>query len=310
MTAVFQLRGVSKSFGRRVALADVSLSAEPGIIGLLGPNGSGKSTLIKTLLGLVRPQKGSIEVLGQVLPGAIRAIRDLVGFVPEDDCYFGGMSGVESAWAMARLSGLVGKEGLRRAHEVLDFSDVGQERYRAVESYSSGMRQKLKFAQSLVHDPALLILDEPTAGLDPDQRQAMLSRIALLSKKYGKSILLSTHILHDVREVCDSVIILSRGRVRRVDTLANMSRPIRPGVNIKTLGSAELLASRLRELGHEVTQLGSEELDVFGVDPSAPSELWQIAGKCHAIIRRLQPASNSLEQIFLEAVQDSHNAAA
>ena len=192
--------------------------------GVLGPNGSGKSTLIKALLGLVQIQEGGGSVLGHAWPDHVRVIRDKIGYLPEDDCYIAGLVGIESVAFMARLSGLPGLEGLRRAHEIMDFCDIGEERYREVETYSTGMRQKLKFAQALVHDPPLLILDEPTTGLDPDQRQSMLSRIKTLARDHGKTVMLSTHILPDVRSVCDQVVMLVRGTVRLADSLDNLSQ--------------------------------------------------------------------------------------
>jgi len=302
---IIELEEVSKAFGSRHALTAVNLSIRPGVSGLLGPNGSGKSTLIKTLLGLVRPTGGKVRVLGYELPGAVRAVRDNVGYVPEDDCFISGLTGIESAQMVARLSGLAGLEALRRAHEVLDFADIGQERYRAVESYSTGMRQKLKFAQALIHDPQLLILDEPTTGLDPDQRHSMLKRIGLLSREFGKSVLLSTHILPDVREVCDQVIILSRGRIRVTESLATLSKPMRSGLHLRTVGAAESLVVELRHLGYEVTQPARDQIGVIGLESQDSQLLWQAAYRARVAISRIEPATNSLEQIFLEAVRES-----
>ncbi|MCB0301649.1 MAG: ABC transporter ATP-binding protein, partial [Calditrichaeota bacterium] len=175
------------------------------------PNGSGKSTLIKSLLGLLKIQAGTASVLGHRLPGELRAIRDRVGYLPEDDCFISGLTGIESVRFMARLSGLPEMEGLRRAHEVLDFADIAQERYRNVETYSTGMRQKLKFAQALVHDPQLLILDEPTSGLDPNQILQFRKNIKELGRE--KTILLSTHILQEVDAVADRVLFVHDGRL-------------------------------------------------------------------------------------------------
>jgi len=167
---VVQLNEIVKAYGRFCALQKVSMTVGSGITGLLGPNGAGKTTLIKVLLGLVRISSGSGRVLGYDLTRQARAIRQNVGFMPEDDCYIAGLSGVEMVQFAARLSGFAPLESLRRAHEILDFCGVEQERYREVDTFSTGMRQKIKFAQAIVHDPPLLILDEPTAGLDPDER--------------------------------------------------------------------------------------------------------------------------------------------
>lgn len=292
---------MTKRYDNVCALSDVSLRVESGVTGLLGPNGSGKSTLIKALLGLVRVQQGSGTVLGNVWPDQARAIRDLVGFLPEDDCYIAGLTGIESICFMAQLSGLPGTEALRRAHEIADFCDIKEERYRPVESYSTGMRQKLKFAQALVHDPPFLILDEPTTGLDPDQREAMLRRMRTLANKHGKSVLLSTHILPDVRAVCDRVIMLVRGKVRIVDTLENLSRPSEPTVHVLTYGNRDELVSRLRQEGHAVTEQLDGSIQVAGIDSSRMSRLWELAAETETAIRSVSPAVNSLDKIFFDA---------
>ncbi|MFO1063383.1 MAG: ABC transporter ATP-binding protein [Pirellulales bacterium] len=309
MASIIELSSVTKRFRGRPALSDVSLSIPAGIIGLLGPNGSGKSTMIKILLGLVRPSSGKASVLGMSLPRQIRSIRDRVGYMPEDDCFVAGLSGIESIQMMARLSGLPGREGLRRAHEILDFSEIGQERYRMVETYSTGMRQKLKFAQALVHDPALLILDEPTTGLDPEQRIAMLRRIKHLAEQHGKSVMLSTHILHDVREVCRSVVILAKGTVRVVDTLERLSRPQRAGLQVGLFGDASAFGRSLKARGVESETQSPDSLWVYGVDESNTRVLWQAAEEASVLISQVTTGANSLEDIFFRAVTESHHAA-
>ncbi len=304
---MIDLQGVTKTYGRITALSDVSLKIFPGVTGLLGPNGSGKSTLIKALLGLVHTQAGSGHVLGYSWPKDVRAIRDNVGYLPEDDCYIAGLTGIESVTLMARLSGLVGGEGLRRAHEMLDFCGFGEERYREVESYSTGMRQKLKFTQALVHDPPLLILDEPTTGLDPDQRAAMLNRIRNLATKQGKSVILSTHILHDVRSVCDNVVILIRGAVRVVDSLENLSRPVEPTVRIVVAGDTDAFSRRLSQSGYRVEiddEQGGLRVEVKNTDDA--SSLWRLAAETNTPIRVLEPAVNSLDKFFMEVAAGKH----
>ncbi len=298
---VVEISGVTKLYGDVAALSDVSLRFRRGVTGLLGPNGSGKSTLIKALLGLVQAQHGRGTVLGHAWPSQVRTIRDEVGYLPEDDCYIAGLSGIESIAFMAQLSGLPGTEGLRRSHEIADFCDIGEERYREVESYSTGMRQKLKFAQALVHDPPLLILDEPTTGLDPDQRESMLHRIGTLAKRYGKSVILSTHILPDVRQVCDQVIMLVGGRVRIVDTLENLSRPAEPTLHVTVHGDSQAFQRCVRENGHHLTIDSDGSLRIEGIDESAIANVWSWAAQTGTAIRRLQPAQNSLDKIFFEA---------
>ena len=307
LSTVVEIRDVNKQYGNVRALQDVAIRVEPGVTGLLGPNGSGKSTLIKSLLGLVGVQTGTGSVLGKAWPKQVRQIRDLVGYLPEDDCYIAGLVGVESVAFMAQLSGLPDVEGLRRAHEIMDFCDIGEERYREVETYSTGMRQKLKFAQALVHDPPLLILDEPTTGLDPDQRQAMLSRIRTLARDHDKSILLSTHILPDVQSVCDQVIILSGGIVRVQDSLQALSQLERPTINISVFGQSDRFATRCQTEGLDVTRADNGSLLVAGVSDDQMPMLWQWAAETETSIRRYHRATKSLEQIFVEAALADEN---
>ena len=185
MQSKISLSGIIKNYRNLQALRGVNLEVQHGITGLLGPNGAGKSTLIKVILGLVKVSEGAGTVLGYQLGRQGRAIRSRVGYMPEDDCYIPGLTGIEVVQLAAALSGLPLVEGLRRAHEILDFCGMKQERYREIETYSTGMRQKIKFAAAIVHDPELLILDEPTSGLDPEERENLLNRIRILADEAG-----------------------------------------------------------------------------------------------------------------------------
>ncbi len=297
-----EIRDVSKWYGTYPALRDVSLDLPTGIVGLLGPNGSGKSTLIKALLGLVSVDAGSGRVLECRWPEDVRILRDQVGYLPEDDCFIEGLQGIESIQMMARLSGLKSTEALRRSHEVADFCDMGQERYRTVDTYSTGMRQKLKFAQALVHDPQWLILDEPTTGLDPAQREQLLDRIAVLAHEKGKSVLLSTHILHDVQRVCDCVVILAAGQVCVVDSLENLQRPTQAGLQISVVSDVERLHQTLANQGIAVERSGPGELRVAGQGDAILQAIWRASRQSNVLIQRVAPSRNSLEQAFLDAV--------
>lgn len=303
---IIEIEHVTKRYGAIEALRDVSLRIPPGVTGLLGPNGSGKSTLIKALLGLLRTQAGNGRVLEFKWPRDSREIRDSIGYLPEDDCYIAGLDGIESVSLMAQLSGLSSREGLRRSHEMMDFCGFGEERYREVESYSTGMRQKLKFAQALVHDPPLLILDEPTTGLDPDQRLAMLRRIGNLARRHGKSVILSTHILPDVRTVCDNVVILVKGTVRVVDSLERLSRPIEPTMHVTVIGDDTAFVSRATAAGHSV-QRNQETgmIQISGIEKDQTDRIWGWAAETETSIRRMEPAVNSLEQIFMDVASGS-----
>jgi ABC-2 type transport system ATP-binding protein len=305
---LIRLDHLVKDYGQQRALNDVSLEINHGITGLLGPNGAGKSTLIKVLLGLVKVSSGSGTVLGFDLAKGGRQIRTNVGYMPEDDCYIAGMSGVEVVRFSACLSGIPYLEGLRRAHEILDFAGVEQERYRDIDTYSTGMRQKIKFAQAIVHDPPLLILDEPTSALDPEEREAMLARIRTLCKKHGKTVILSTHILPDVRQVCDHVIILAGGEVRLSESLDVLMRPSAPGVTIRTGGDASRLIELLRERSHSIRQNDATTFFVEAVDVRETSHIWELAAAAEVGVLSMMPMTNSLEQIFMHAVREGSHA--
>src|ERR1700704_5067888 len=217
-----ELHNISRSFGKNQALIDVNLRLETGRIGLLGPNGAGKSTLMKILLGLLPPSSGTGRVLDHDLANAGAALRRAIGYMPETDALVPGMQGAEYVALAGELYGMGRKQALRRAHEVLTYLDLGDARYRKLEEYSTGMKQRLKLAQALVHDPPALLLDEPTSGMDPAGREGMLDLLLRLGKDQGKAILLSTHLLGDVERVCGAVVILHQGRVLcqgRVDDL-------------------------------------------------------------------------------------------
>ena len=302
MAHVIELESITKFFGSVRALADVTLSVDSGVTGLLGPNGAGKSTLIKILLGLLRASGGRGTLLGFELGRQNRWIRASVGYMPEDDCYLPGLTGVESVQLAARLSRLPAIEALRRAHEILDFAGIAQERYRRVETYSTGMRQKLRFAQAIVHDPPLLILDEPTSGLDPEEREAMLSRVRVLAQRHGKAIILCTHILPDVQSVSDAVVILARGQVKVADRLEQLSRPASPSIHVRLSGQSELFAERLTRRGIDVEQESDGSLRLLADGHDVTSLIWDVARECRTGIRSLRPSRNSLEEVFLNAV--------
>jgi ABC-2 type transport system ATP-binding protein len=308
MSCLIELEEITKNYGSFRALDGVTLAIEPGITGLLGPNGAGKSTLIKVLLGLLKASSGRGRLLDFQLGRQTRQIRERVGYMPEDDCYLAGLSGVESVQLAAQLSRFPGLEALRRAHEILDFCGMGQERYRTVETYSTGMRQKLRFAQALVHDPPLLILDEPTSGLDPAERETMLSRIKILARKHGKAVLLCTHILPDVQAVSDAVVILAKSRVKVVDRLDRLSRPTTPALRVQIVGEGTEFATRLERAGLQAKAEGPGTFVVRDLEGKAASQIWPLARECRIGIRSIEPSRNSLEEIFLAAVKEQPHA--
>ncbi len=305
---LIELRNINKFYGATKVLNDVSISLKPGVTGLLGPNGAGKSTLIKVILGLVRISAGSGNVMGYDLLTSGREIRNLIGYMPEDDSYIAGMQGIELVRYAACLSGMTSVEGLRRSHEILDYCDMGQERYRNVETYSTGMRQKTKVAQAIVADPPMLIFDEPTSGLDPEAREAMLNRVKNLAVKHGKTVIISTHILKDVQQICDHVIIMANGKVKLADRLENVHRPSSPNLHLKILGDTSSFRDNLERNGVGTLLDNDGNLCVVSPDGVLPKEVWTTAMMSKVSIQSVIPAKNSLEAIFREVVGDDARA--
>ena len=304
MPALIDLIEITKDYGRFRALDDVSLQIHSGITGLLGPNGAGKTTLIKVLLGLVKLTGGRGRLLQYELGRQNREIRAHVGYMPEDDCYLHGMTGVDCVQFVAQLSRFPAIEALRRAHEILDFCGLAQERYRTVETYSTGMRQKLRFAQAIVHDPPVLILDEPTSGLDPEERQVMLNRILVLARDHGKAVLLCTHILPDVQSISDAVVILARGKVQVADSLAELNRPAIPSLEVRLLGVADRFVEAIRSRGISIEARSNGGLVLMGAPDQLAAHVWQAADASGVGVRSMTPSRNSLEEIFLNAVRE------
>src|SRR5437879_6842930 len=226
---LFRLQTVTKTYGTITALKRLSVDAPLGAVGLLGPNGAGKTTLIRTLLGLITVDAGGGEVLGMDIHSQRLDIRQAVGFAPEDECLFPGVAGIESVAYAGELCGMHWTHAMQRAHEVLNYVGLAEERYRPVESYSTGMKQRLQLASALVHDPRLLILDEPTNGMDPAGREEVLELAADLSRNKGMSLLFSSHLLPDVESVCEHIIVLGSGALLaqgRIEDLKQVQRSL------------------------------------------------------------------------------------
>src|SRR4030095_14371621 len=204
---------LSVRYGKNLALNDVTAVFPPGAVGLLGPNGAGKSTLLKALLGFLVPEKGSMKVLGLDVATAPLEIRERIGYMPESDSHIPGMNAVSFVAYCAQLSGLPAIDAMQRAHEVLYYVGLGEARYRNLETYSTGMKQRIKLAQAIVHDPDLLFLNKPPTGMDPKVRDEMLELIRDLAHNKGVNLILSSHLLPDVEYTCDYVVVLDKGRV-------------------------------------------------------------------------------------------------
>ena len=222
---IVTLANVTVTYGRQQALADVTTTFLPGAVGLLGPNGAGKSTMIKSLLGFVAPSQGRMHVLGLDVATSPIEIRARIGYMPENDAHIPGMNAVSFVAYCGELAGLPRSDAMQRAHEVLFYVGLGEARYRNVETYSTGMKQRIKLAQALVHDPDLLFLDEPTNGMDPKGRDEMLELVRDLAHNKGVNLILSSHVLPDVEYTCDSVVVMDKGRVAASGPIAALKQP-------------------------------------------------------------------------------------
>jgi ABC-2 type transport system ATP-binding protein len=306
--SIISLKNVTKRYGGFLALDDVSVEIPPGIIGLLGPNGAGKSTLIKVLLGLVKLTVGDGMILGQqVAAENFQQIRSEVGYMPEDDCFIEGIAGVEMVQFAAQLTGYPKLRSLQRAHEVLDFCGTGQERYRQVETYSTGMRQKLKFAQAIVHSPKLLILDEPTSGLDPEERVAMLNRIKLLGAESSMSVMICTHILKDVQDICEYAAVMVAGRVPLLQTVEKLRKPATPSFQVRVLGDPQLFMAEVVNRGATAVLGNHNVITVSNIDARGDRLIWECAKSVQVSVQSVVPAKVSMEQVFMQVVQEATN---
>ncbi len=279
MTPLFEIESLTHRYGFVLALDDLSLSVEPGAIGLVGQNGAGKSTLIKILLGLVRHTAGTVRVYGSDVTRNGVGLRGRIGYMPEREGVLPGLNGIEYVGLAGELNGMPRKQSLRRAHELLSQLGLEEARYRRLENYSAGMVQRIKLAATLVHDPDLLLLDEPTSGLDPDGRTAMLSLLKSLSQRPGKSLLFSTHLLGDIEHVCRHTIIMEKGRVAASESLDEM-----------LVGKADAYLLRWKNAGDAANDVYLAALQQAGAEVSPGEEI----GQARAVV----PAEWSTRQFF------------
>jgi ABC-2 type transport system ATP-binding protein len=280
------VRELTKSFGDVRALRGLSVGFPQGAVGLLGPNGAGKSTLLKILLGLLPSDSGSAEVLGRDVKRDPMDVRRVVGYMPEVDAYVGGLTGADSVVFCGVLCGLPRRIAQQRAHEILYYVGLAESRYRRVEQYSTGMRQRLRLAQALVHDPGLIFLDEPTNGLDPDGRDEVLALIEDLSTNHGKSVVLCSHLLHDVEAVCEHVVVLREGEIALEGSVDDVRKLERGMYQVRVTGDVEdqeMLRVRVPE--------GADAREIFAAAKSAG-----------CAVRGLSTVEQSLEGVFIRAV--------
>jgi ABC-2 type transport system ATP-binding protein len=296
-----EIRDLAVSYGLVQALAGVSGTFQRGPTGLLGPNGAGKTTLLKTLLGFLRPDSGTMTAFGLDPTRQPLEVRRRLGYMPEQDCHLPGMTAAAFVAFAGELSGLPRDEAISRAHEVLYYVGLGEARYRNVETYSTGMKQRVKLAQALVHDPDLLLLDEPTNGLDPQGREEMLTLIQDVATRRGMSLILCSHLLRDVERVCENVIVLNQGQVARAGTIRELTGARRQVFDVRFKGDATAVLTDLKDLGADWRE-EEDSLRLFLPEGYGPETIFRAAKDCGAQVRYLRPGAETLEDVFLRAL--------
>ena len=297
-TPIITARSLGKMYGPHMALEDVNLEIPQGAVGVLGPNGAGKSTLFKCLLGLITTTSGEGTVLGYDIRTEGDKIRSRIGYMPEYDALDPDLSAIDQVRYAGELVGMNPAHATRRAHEVLQYVGLKDQRYRKIETYSTGMKQAAKLACALVHDPDVLICDEPTNGLDQKAREFMLQTLRRTVSEGNRSVLMSSHVMDDVQEVCERIVMIHKGRIvvqRRIEDLA---RQIEREIEISVWGGASRMQQELETRGFKVRRLG-RVLRVDRVDDGATREVLEAAVSANVQVRQMREYEPDLEDIFL-----------
>jgi ABC-2 type transport system ATP-binding protein len=304
MNTVVELDGLGVRLAGRPILEDLRGSVSGRAIGLLGPNGAGKTTLLHTLLGFHPASEGTARVLGEDIRTGSKAIRSMVGYMPENESFVPGINAVHFVRLMAELSGLPPSAAMERAHESLFYVGLGEARYRKMETFSLGMKQRVKLAQALVHAPKLVILDEPTNGLDPPARHKMIRLIKEIAESGEVRLILSSHLLGDVEECCDAALVLKNGRIAANCDLEEERRANRKFLELETHGDNGAFAEAIGSLGCEWATQGNGRLKMVLSNGVEIRDLYRIAAERDVQIRRLNYKRDSLQDIFLKAMED------
>jgi ABC-2 type transport system ATP-binding protein len=306
MAPVIELDGLEVRFGTRSVLKRLKGELHGRCIGLLGPNGSGKSTLLNTLLGFYPPAQGTARIFGKDIGIHSRELRGLIGYMPESDAFISNLTGVHFVRYMAELSGLPSTQALERAHEALFYVGLGEVRYRKLGTYSLGMKQLAKLAQAIAHGPKLVFLDEPTNGLDPPARTRMIQLIQEIRDAGDMHVVISSHLLRDVDECCDEVIILRDGNIAGICNIEEERRMNRKFLELETHGEdreGRSFADAVQQLGCECALFGKGRMKVVLPESIEIRALYQIAAQRDVQIRRMNYRRDSLEDIFLKAME-------
>jgi ABC-2 type transport system ATP-binding protein len=306
--AALRAEGLRVRYGHHEALKGVDLDFNGPSLGILGPNGAGKSTLIKSILGLVQPSSGSLQVFGLSHPRDELEIRRRIGYVPERDGHFPDLSAVDFVTLGGELAGMPRNDAIQRAHEMLHFCGLGEARYRPVDEYSAGMKQRAKLAQALVHDPELLLLDEPTNGLDPEGRLQLLAILRDLQEHKGIRVLLSSHLLRDVEFVCRDVAVVAGGRIVKCGHIDDLKRISDRHWLVRIRGDVARFENYLGELGARVEKRDRETWWVGLAEDQDPRVIIESAAAFGLQLRGLQREEASLEELFLSSLTGADRA--
>jgi ABC-2 type transport system ATP-binding protein len=304
---VIDLQQLSVTFGGRPILRQLSGQLRGRAIGLLGPNGAGKTTLIHTLLGFHAPSSGTASIFGRDIRGDANQIKSLVGYMPERDAFIAKMSCVHYVRYLAELSGLPPAAALERAHEALFFVGLGEARYRNLDTFSLGMKQLAKLAQAIVHGPKLIFLDEPTNGLDPPARTRMIKMIREIRDSGEANIVLSSHLLRDVEECCEEILILKEGRLVTYCNLEEERRANKKFLMLETRGDLKPFVSAVTEMDCEYAVTGDHRVKLILQEQTEVRDIYRLAAQTNVQIRRLSYKRDSLEDIFLKAMENGTN---
>ena len=306
LAPVISLDGLSVHFGARPILNNLHGQLRGRAIGLLGPNGAGKTTLIHTLLGFHPASSGTAHIFGRDIATDANQIKALIGYMPERDSFIAKMNAVHFVRLMAELSGLPSEAALERAHEALFYVGLGEARYRKLDTYSLGMKQLAKLAQAIVHGPRLIFLDEPTNGLDPPARVRMIRLIREIRDSGQANIVLSSHLLRDVEECCEEILVLKEGRIAVYCNLEEERKANRKFLLLETRGDQTKFAAALAGLGCEYAITHDHRLKLVLQNDIEIRDLYRVAAEQQIQIRRLSYKRDSLEDIFLKAMENGN----
>lgn len=301
---LIELKNVSLFYGTNAALDNLSIEVQGGAIGLLGPNGAGKSTLLKTLLGFVQPSQGTASVFGLDVKTDPLGIRRQVGYMPEDECLILGMNAVQLISYAGELCGMPTRDAMQRAHEVLYYVGLDEERYRPIDGYSAGMKQRVKLAQALIHDPKLLLLDEPTNGMDTNGRDEMLELVKDIAVDKGINVILSSHLLPDVEFACNEIIALSHGSVILQEQIETLKKNRGQAFDLRVVGDNEAYIAALEQHNYRIEVRPDKHLRVTSSSQEQADTkfFFQLAYDTGVQLRQMREVRHSLEDVFAEVM--------